>query len=321
MFLLYQYIMFIASILAFYIFLVKSIDTFDFFLYNISIERRNVVIIQSDWHIHSEYSYDAKNPLKDIIDSTTKQGLKAFGITDHLNYNDDKFIGDIKNSVKNVSELAKEQKNMVIGVELTPVSKHIIDYCSLHGTREGYIEPTDLTPYGYELALSKEELIKMGVRYAVCASHWRLDKPKALQDISDVDGLIKDLFKQQMWLASDERTTILGHPWYHGRAAWYQDFSIIPKSMNNEIACAVKQNGKCVECNHGVICSPKTSEKFRYQYAEFLRELFEMGIRITYGSDAHEDYDDHREEIERYLSHAGFKEGDFYTLTEKDFWL
>ena len=278
------------------------------------------MIIKSDWHIHSEYSYDAKIPLKEIIDNSRAQGLTAFGITDHLNYNDDKFLSDIKASRENVTKLQKECPNMVLGVELTTVSKHVIDYCTKHGTRDGYVEPTDLTPFGYELALPKEELKKMGVRYAVCAAHWRLDMPKAIQDITDVKGIINDWFNQQMWLANDERTTILGHPWYHGKGVWYQDFSIIPRSMNLEIAHAVKQNGKHVECNHGVICDGRTTEKFRYQYAEFLRELFEMGIKITYGSDAHAHYLDNRIEMEKYLKAVGFKEGDFYDLTDKDFW-
>jgi hypothetical protein len=67
------------------------------------------------------------------------------------------------------------------------------------------------------------------------------------------------------------------------------------------------------------MCSPRASEKYGYQYAEFMRELFEMGIRVTYGSDCHNEYTDQREISEKYLSAAGFREGDFYTLDESDF--
>ena len=102
-----------------------------------------------------------------------------------------------------------------------------------------------------------------------------------------------------MWLACDERVTILGHLWYNGKAIWYEDFSIIPRSMNMDIAYALKENKKYVECNEGVLCSPKTSEKFRMQYAEFIRELFEMGIPVTYGSDSHNEYAEKCDEMEK----------------------
>ena len=68
-------------------------------------------------------------------------------------------------------------------------------------------------------------------------------------------------------------------------------------------------------------------ERARYQYAELLREFFEAGLRITFGSDSHNAYNDNRKgtgrgdiEIEKYLLSAGFKAGDFYTLQESDLW-
>lgn len=90
--------------------------------------------------------------------------------------------------------------------------------------------------------------------------------------------------------------------------------------MNLELGAALKENGKYVECNSHFFRTPKATEKFRHQYAEFLRELFEMGIPITYGSDSHHDYEDMRPRVESYLSAAGFVDGDFSDLSEKDFW-
>lgn len=43
------------------------------------------MIINSDWHIHSEYSYDASNSLERIAEAAIAQGLSRIGITDHLN--------------------------------------------------------------------------------------------------------------------------------------------------------------------------------------------------------------------------------------------
>ena len=62
------------------------------------------------------------------------------------------------------------------------------------------------------------------------------------------------------------------------------------------------------------------TEKFRHQYAEFLRELFECGIPIVYGSDAHTGYPDNREAVEKYLISAGFKEGDISEISEQKLW-
>ena len=277
-------------------------------------------MIHSDWHIHSEYSYDASAPLETIAQNAQAQGLRALGITDHANFNDEKFMGDLRRSAEAVREIQKKYPFMVLGVELTPIEKPEFDYIAKTGTREGYTPPLCDKPFDIELAATKEELIALGVRYAIGAAHWRVDIPNARQLPPDMDACIKEWYRQQMWLACDGRVTVLGHPWYHGRAIWYDDFSVIPHSMNIDIAAALKENGKRVECNSHFFWDKRASERFRHQYAEFLRELFEMGIPVTYGSDSHEGYADVRPDVTRYLSAAGFADGDITTLCEKDFW-
>jgi len=278
------------------------------------------MIIKSDWHIHSQYSYDSKTPLSVISDGANEQGLLKFGITDHVNYNDTKFLSDLAESVKNVKKLSVSSPRVVLGVELTPIEKPMFDYIKIHGTEEGYIPPVCDTPYDIELAVSKDELVSMGVRYAIGASHWRVDIPNGRSNRGDLYASIKEWHRQQMWLANDERVTVLGHPWYNGRGLWYEDFSIIPRSMNNELAAALLENGKYAECNRGVIIAKLATEKFRHQYAEFLRELFECGIPIVYGSDAHTGYPDNREAVEKYLISAGFKAGDISEISEQKLW-
>lgn len=44
------------------------------------------VFYDSDWHIHSEASYDADLKVPDLIQSAKINGIKQFGITDHVNY-------------------------------------------------------------------------------------------------------------------------------------------------------------------------------------------------------------------------------------------
>ena len=275
-------------------------------------------MIHSDWHIHSENSYDASLKIEDIVAGAKKHGIGVIGITDHANFNDRKFMGDIRNSVAAVKEAQKKYPFIVQGVELTPIEKPEFDYIAIHGTREGYIPPLWDRPYDIELAATKEELMALGVRYAVGAAHWRIDKKRTDEMAYNLEECIREWYRQQMYLACDERVTILGHPWYNGRALWYEDFSVIPRSMNMDIAAAVKENGKYVECNSHFFGS-KTAEKFKRQYAEFLRELFEMGIPVTYGSDSHHEYKD-KSIVEKYLSYAGFKDGDLSQLSEEMFW-
>ena len=278
------------------------------------------MIIHSDWHIHTEASYDASLTLRQILHAAAQLGIDKLGITDHLNFNDRSFVGDLHRSVRDVQALQAEFPQLVMGVELTPIEKPEFDYIAKTGTREGYIPPATDKPYDIELALTKEELRALGVRYAVGGAHWRVDVPYAKQLPVDLDAIIREWHRQQLWLACDERVTILAHPWYNGRALWYEDFSMIPRSMKTELAAALKENGKYVECNEGVLCDKRTTELFRHQYVEFMRELFEMGIPVTYGSDSHSVYAPDVKEMEHYLLSAGFRDGDISTLKDCDLW-
>lgn len=279
------------------------------------------MIIHSDWHIHSEYSYDAQNTLELIVTRGQGQGLRRMGITDHVNYNDNSFLGDLRASAAGVAEMRKLHPFLVLGVELTPIEKPQFDYIIANGgSREGFVAPEVGTPFDIELSVTKQELMELGVRYAIGASHWRVDVPKSQRTVFDLDAWIREWYRQQMWLSQDKRVTILGHPWYIGNAAWYEDFSVIPRSMNMDIAAALKENGKYVECNSHFFLTPKATEKFRHQYAEFLRELFEMGIPVTYGSDSHKGYFDARPQVEKVLAEVGFKDGDISEVAEADLW-
>ena len=277
-------------------------------------------MIHSDFHIHSEFSYDAKTPVEQIALRAKEQGLRAVGITDHVNFNDESFLEDLRRSAGGVKSIQEKYPFVILGVELTPIEKPEFDYIARTKTREGYVAPVQSEPFAIELAQTKEELMRLGVRYAVGAAHWRVDIPGGVSLAPDLEADMREWHRQQIYLACDERVTILGHPWYHPYRIWYEDFSVIPRSMHNELGAALKENGKYVECNADFFQNPHASERFRHQYSEFLRELFEMGIPITYGSDAHNGYLDARGDAEHYLSLAGFSEGDFSELSPSVLW-
>ena len=98
-------------------------------------------MIHSDWHIHTDASYDANLPLETLIAAAKEQGLRGFGIADHLNYDDDKFWGNIRQSAENFHRLKDQFPNMILGVELTPISKPYYDHVKKTGTREGWQRP------------------------------------------------------------------------------------------------------------------------------------------------------------------------------------
>ncbi len=279
-------------------------------------------MIHSDWHIHTDASYDAKLPLQTLIAEAKKQGLRSFGITDHLNYDDSSFWGNIRQSAENFQRLKTEFPGMRLGVELTPISKPYFDHVARTGTREGYIPPVQSEPYEVAMAGTKEKLMELGVQYAVGAAHWRVDV--ADENLKEsVEAQINDWHRQQMYLACDERVTILGHPW-SCNDTWYEDFSIVPASMHDELASALRENDKYAECNGSMFNARSIGERFRNQYAEFLRYLFERGIPITYGSDCHGNpngsYPDIRMNAWYYLEKAGFKDGDFSELSDDKLW-
>ena len=282
-------------------------------------------MIHSDYHIHTTASYDAHLPLEILIARAKEQGLRQFGVTDHANYNDAKFMGNLRQSAENFRRLRHLCPNMILGVELTAIAKPQFDYIARTGTREGYVPVPQDKPYDIELAATKDELRALGVVYAVGAAHWRVDVADVKAADNSRDAQIREWHRQQMYLAADERCTILGHPWTCN-SSWYEDFTIIPRGMiEDELAC-LKQYGKYIECNVSVFTSARIPEKFRRQYAEYLREAFEKGIPVTYGSDCHgavraaSDYPDQRPAAEKYLAAAGFRDGDIAGLDPAKLW-
>jgi histidinol phosphatase-like PHP family hydrolase len=275
------------------------------------------MLISSDWHIHSAASYDSVLTLDTIAERAKEWGFSHVGITDHVNTNEPNYLRDGYNSAVSVKEAQKKYPFAVLGVELTPIDIYEYEYIRKNGTRAGFSWPTAATPLPIELPMTKEEMLALGMRYAVGATHWRIDQPGAKEFAPELEGCIREWYRQQLWLAQDARVTVLGHPWCISRGTWYQDFSVIPRSANMEIAAALKENGKYVECNaHFFVAG--TSEKFRHQYAEYMREMFEMGISVIYGSDAHNTYTDNFRRTEPYLAAAGFCDGDIGGIAEKD---
>ena len=262
----------------------------------------------SDWHIHSTASYDAKLSVPLLIESAKKVGIEMFGITDHANYNIPSFWENIKES-KRLYEQYKTE-GLYLGVELTVIPKAMYDHCAKTGTREGYSSTVPIEDYEFEFMLTMDEMKQLGITYAVAAAHspWHVD-------VSQGYKLMKEWHRQQMYIATDPRVDILGHPWWiynTEQAPWFADFESIPLSMHDELAAALIENEVCIEANASMLYGEKYLKDFYRKYNEYLRYMFEKGVKITFGSDCHgPEYQDHREGVNLALGLVGFKKGDF----------
>ena len=106
--------------------------------------------------------------------------------------------------------------------------------------------------------------------------------------------------------------------WYNAEGMvcgdpWFDDFWVIPMSIHDEFSAALLENKKCAELNLSFLTNKKFTEKFKMQYMEYIRMLFEKGVPITIGSDAHKEYESRQEICEKFFEHVGFKAGDFAT--------
>jgi histidinol phosphatase-like PHP family hydrolase len=278
-----------------------------FFMYN------------SDWHIHSEASYDASLSVEELIASAKDIGLKQFGITDHANLNISSFWENMYESKRLYKKY--QCKGFYYGVELTPIPKSLYEYCAKHGTKDGYTFPSNDKPCELEFMLTLEDIEKLGIMNSVAAAH------SVLNIEPEQDKVIYEWHRQQMYIATDPRVDILGHPWWfwgnkewqdsEGRyldKPWFSNFDVIPRSMHNELAAALIENEVCIEANLSMICGKSYPENFYRKYNEYLRYMFEKGVKLVFGSDTHKPpYRAHHESVENALGIVGFKPEDFST--------
>lgn len=267
----------------------------------------------SDFHIHSEASYDARLTVSELFAGAAAQGITEFGTADHVN------LPSWKHYLLTSEKLhdGNPHPGFHLGVELTTISGFEHDYDRLHGSLEGYVRPDTAAADPVALPLDEEELIECGVEYTIGAAHWLLTPSVKITEA------VRDFHRQQMYLACDSRVDIVGHPFCihtdlelpNGARGVFDDLSVVPDSFWDEFASALLENKKYVEYNVLTYAvEPYYPEKFRYDYAEKLRYLFERGVPVTIGSDEHGEsgmYGNYQEQAARYLKPAGFKAEDF----------
>lgn len=295
-------------------------------------------IYTMDWHIHTLASYDATMSYRELIKAAKTGGITEFGITEHCDHPFE--IDHLKFSRKLF--LSNYVEGMHFGVELAPMSKFQHEYSvagnlGIYSPQLAGMHPVFVEGFGthdpemvrlskenaepFVLPLTEDQIRENKVEYVIAAAHYVFDGS------NDRESLIRHYHKQQMFCATDARVDIVGHPWWGlwtpeihfetmrtgkpTEKAWYQDFKVIPQAVHDEFAAAVLENGKCVEMNMSALRSGNYSEKFRHQYVDYIRMLFEKGVPITPGTDSHDTYENQQALYATYLQPAGFCPEDF----------
>lgn len=268
-----------------------------------------ILIYNTDWHIHSEASYDASLTVEELVNTAKKMGIKKFGITDHANLNIPSFWNNMHES-KRLYDKYKHD-GFYFGVELTTIPKSLYDYCAKHGTNEGYEYTSVDEDPGLEFMLTLEDMEKLGIMYSVAAAH------SSFNVEPEQDKIISEWHRQQMYIVKDPRVDVLAHPWWCWRSQKWTDkemadFSKVPKYMHDELASAMIENDVRIEANPSMLFGEDFPESFYREYNEFLRDMFERGVKIVFGSDTHNPpYKDHRKDLEKALGIVGFQCSDF----------
>jgi len=280
--------------------------------------------ITNDWHIHTRNSCDsACIPLAYLIQRAAEKGITDFGITDHLHtpYN----LPDMQASRAEYLASAPPS-GCHFGIEVSCVSRWEIECIAagkcppdpVYGIRQGGPACAELA-----IGITAADIDRLGIEYVVAGTHWPMyDTPQQR------NAVIADYHRQNLFLAIHPLVTIVAHPWwwmgwwqdpdgqYRGDP-WLDDFiGKVPRSMHDEFASAVVENGKIVEINmDAILLNRSYPHTFARQYGEYLAYLKSSGVRFSIGSDCHDArYECDFAAAEKILPSFGIHTDDLWTL-------
>jgi histidinol phosphatase-like PHP family hydrolase len=221
-----------------------------------------------------------------------KKGILDFGLTDHVHsaYN----LGDIAESRKEFLSVSPCSR-FHFGVEVSCMSQWEIDEIAsgkhdnpVYGLRSGGQPGCALA-----IGITQEDISAYGIEYVVGGTHWPMYVPMERQEV------IRDYHRQNMFLVCHDLIDIVAHPWWwmghwknskgnYPAQPWFDDFSVIPKTMHQEFAAAAVEHNTAVEINIAAnLLNRHYPKGFVSQYLEYLAELQSQGVCLSIGSDCH----------------------------------
>ena len=198
----------------------------------------------------------------DIVSESVRKGVESIAITDHLN--DLEFL-EKHPPIKKDIEALDAPLDVYFGVELNFL-------------------PDGTFPYDEDVARDT------GFQFAIGGPHGPY--------IEEYDA--KELVERQhaKHIATCEYPLIdvLVHPWWFGWKTfenlgfpWFDDMSVVPRSVTEELGAAAKETGTAIEINAcAMFANPKYPFSFKAQYVEYLALLAEQGPMFSLSTDAHD---------------------------------
>ncbi|NLW50794.1 MAG: hypothetical protein GXY85_08125 [Candidatus Brocadiaceae bacterium] len=280
--------------------------------------------IDMDWHIHSRHS-PCGNPeatLARILCEARAAGITCLGVTDHLNGPPTEAA---VRAARAEYDALPEKDGFLFGIEATCLRRYDVEEARRLGAAAGIWGQQKGGPAGGELTVYLPEALLAEVRpaYVIGGAHWTLGVPL------DRESVIREYHRQSVHLARHPEVDIVAHPWWWQGAwrdadgmyrtlPWFDDFSVIPPSMHEELAAAARENGTAIEINAGAIfTNPAYPERFKEQYLEYLACMKELGVTFSLASDSHHPgYDDRLHRIAAELDRLDLTEAHFWRPSE-----
>ena len=219
-----------------------------------------------DYHIHTAMSGDARGEITDCIKIARDRGLAEIGFSDHYHPEKQDYSMNRKKLQEYIEKVQTFRKNNSFAVKL--------------GLEVDFIP-------SFESKI--EEILKLGrFDYVIGSVHfidgWGFDNPKYIAEYQkwNLSELYRVYFDSVQKCAKSSLFDIIGH------VDLIKKFGYKPKvamtKVFKETVEILKECKVCVEVNTGGLRAPCMEI---YPSKTFLKECFEEGVPITFGSDAH----------------------------------
>lgn len=272
--------------------------------------------LHMDWHVHSRHSPCGKPEatMARIWQEARAAGFSALGVTDHLNC---QLSETALRASRQEYDALKSEGRFLFGLEVCCLRRYDLDEAERLGAAASIWGPQTGGPAGDELTLYLSEPLMADLQpaYLIGGVHSVLGAPL------EREAVIRQYHRQYVFLASHPAVDVVAHPWWwqgewldsdgmYSSLPWFDDFSIVPSSMHDELASACREHCTAIEINAGAIfTNPRYPDRFKAQYLEYLAYLKEAGVTLSVGSDSHyAGYDRRLRLIEPQLETLGLSE-------------
>jgi len=209
-----------------------------------------------DLHVHTLHS-DGVSGVVDVIRQAETNELEAVAITDHHH-----MIG-----IEGITSYAREIREMSKGVPMM-----VLVGLEIHPKEDLSLPHIDKGVNGIDLILA--DPLGEGVD-AING----LGKEEALDHFARTYGII----------CENPEIDILAHPLNLGRFEQFKLFSDVDPWLLDHLIKGAKRGNKCLEVMSGMSWwFPKSRvDRFTREYAAFIRQALDEGVKFSIGSDAH----------------------------------